>query len=252
MKLSITVLALSLSCLTLMACSSLPYLSETEKSYQSVGVSTPLTDAVELMSQQLFVTRQYVTEQTPIAVTSFVDLADFSDVGPVGNQLAESFVHHLQANGMRVVEYKAPDHIKVTPTGDFALSRDYTELSAQVPIDYILTGTYSRQNEGLLVNVKLFASRSKIVVATAQGLVPKSVYEQKKAPVRLRDTTGDAVRMVNGQLVRAEQETNFAGFSTMTTQSVESTQKNSEKEEQEESDKPAPILNRWFDQLTED
>ena len=184
----------------LTACVSVPP-TEPEPEFQSIAVKTPLVKAVEGMARQLFQTRRYVTSQTPIAVTSFVDLAALEQTSVLGNQMSESFVHQLQANGLRVVEFKAPGYIKVTPKGDFALSRDYKTLKEQVPIDYILTGTYSKQSQGLLVNVKLFAAQSRIVVATAQGLVPKSVYEEEKEPPRL--TGHHHVKLEHGMLVRS-------------------------------------------------
>ncbi len=214
-------IAVSVGCLSVVACSSMSDLSPMSVFESEPTSLTPLTESVDKMAVQLFASQRFVTEKTPIAVTSFVDLANFDEVGPVGNQLAESFVYQLQSNGLRVVEYKAPGYIKVTPKGDFALSRDYTELQAKIPIDYILTGTYSKQKEGLLVNVKLFAAESRIVVATAQGLVPKSVYEQEKRAIPTRDSSGDSVRMINGQIVRVERNQSVMTHGTTKSQPQE-------------------------------
>lgn len=189
-----------LGLLGLTACVAMPP-EEPQPEFKPVAVHTPFTQAVDHMARQLLQTKRYVTSQTPIAVTSFVNLAEVEQTTVLGNQMSESFAHQLQANGLRVVEYKAPGYIKVTPRGDFALSRDYRDLKEQVPIDYILTGTYSEQSEGLLVNVKLFAAKSRIVVATAQGLIPKSVYEEESEPPRV--TTHHSVRVEHGALVRS-------------------------------------------------
>ncbi|MCM2680079.1 FlgO family outer membrane protein [Echinimonas agarilytica] len=170
-----------------------------EPAFNAVAQTTPMTSVVEDMARQLFITKHYVTNETPIAVTSFVDLTTLQTTNLLGNQMAESFVHHLQANGLRVIEYKSPGYIKVTPEGDFALSRDYRDLTDKLEIDYILTGTYSQQPEGLLVNAKLFAAKSRIVVATAQGVVPSVAYAQEPP----RKTSHQKLKLQHGQLVRS-------------------------------------------------
>nr|WP_224746015.1 FlgO family outer membrane protein [Neiella litorisoli] len=152
------------------------------------------------MARQLLATRKFVTLETPIAVTSFVELKSLQKTSELGNQMAESFIHHLQANGYRVIEYKAPGYIKVTDEGDFALSRDYEELTGSFEIDYILTGTYSAVPQGMMVNVRMFAAETKIVVATAQGFVPNQALS--KEPIKKTDH--QALRMEHGSLVRSE------------------------------------------------
>ncbi|GGA79422.1 hypothetical protein GCM10011369_21710 [Neiella marina] len=161
---------------------------------------TQLVGAIDDMARQLFATRKFVTLETPIAVTSFVELKSLQKTSELGNQMAESFVHHLQANGYRVIEYKAPGYIKVTEQGDYALSRDYQDLTGSFEIDYILTGTYSSVPQGMMVNVRMFAAESKIVVATAQGFIPN----QALAKEPIKNTDHQALRMEHGSLVRSE------------------------------------------------
>ncbi|MBW8190516.1 hypothetical protein K0504_05650 [Neiella marina] len=161
-----------------------------------------LTNAIDDMARQLFATKRFVTTETPIAVTSFVELESLQKTSQIGNQMAESFVHHLQSNGLRVIEYKAPGYIKVTETGDYALSRDYKDLTGGYAIDYILTGTYSSVPQGMLVNVRMFAAESKIVVATAQGFVPN----QALAKEPIKQTDHQALRIEHGSLVRSDQQ----------------------------------------------
>ena len=57
------------------------------------------------------------------------------------------------------------------------LSRDYLELSSSLPIEYVLTGTMTKHQGGVLVNARILGVESRAVVATAQMLVPFYVVD---------------------------------------------------------------------------
>lgn len=140
--------------------------------------SKNINDYVRGMMQDLVANLQYVNQSTPMAVTSFVNLqSDFATSNVVGNQLAESFVHEVHKFGIPVVDYKATDFIRVTPQGDFILSRDFSELKANLPIKYVLTGTLVEQQDGMLVNARIVGISSKAVVASAQGFLPAQIVD---------------------------------------------------------------------------
>ena len=116
---------------------------------------------------------KYVNESTPIAVTSFVLLdSDLQTTTLVGNQIAESFVHEIHKFGLPVLDYKTTDFFRISDDGDYIFSRDYMELRADLPIDYVLSGTLTKHQKGYLVNARIIGIKSKAVVASAQGLVP--------------------------------------------------------------------------------
>lgn len=134
------------------------------------------------MMQDMLTNLQYVNSTTPIGVTSFVFLEQLNDATSiVGNQLSESFIHEIHKLGIPVIEYKMTDYIRVTPHGDFALSRDYLELDGDLPIDYILTGTLVEHNDGFLVNTRIIGLLSKAIVGTAQGFIPKSYVKSLRS-----------------------------------------------------------------------
>ena len=138
------------------------------------------------MMQDMITNLQYVNNTTPIGVTSFVFLDQLNDATSiVGNQLSESFVHEIHKLGIPVIEYKMTDYIRVTPNGDFALSRDYLELDGDLPIEYILTGTLVEHNDGFLVNTRIIGLLSKAIVGTAQGFIPKSYVKSLRSRNKL-------------------------------------------------------------------
>ena len=71
------------------------------------------------------------------------------------------------------MDFKTTGNIQVTPQGDFVMSRNYKDLSSRLPISRILTGTFSRNQQGILVNARIIDLRTKMVETTAQSLIPK-------------------------------------------------------------------------------
>ncbi len=119
---------------------------------------------------------QYVNATTPVAVASFVFLDEpYDKTSLLGNQLAESFIHEIRKFNIPVLDYKTMDYILVTPKGDFAQSRNFEELSNVSQINYIITGTLVKHRDGYLVNARMVNMQSKVVVASAQRLIPNNI-----------------------------------------------------------------------------
>jgi TolB-like protein len=140
--------------------------------------SKTINDYARGIMQDLVANLQYVNASTPMAVTSFVFLGgDYASSGLLGKQLAESFVHESHKYGIPIIDFKTTDFVRVTADGDFVLSRDYLELSANLPVEYVLTGTLVRHPGGVLVNARIVGIKSKAVVASAQGFLPARVCD---------------------------------------------------------------------------
>ncbi|MFC3022393.1 FlgO family outer membrane protein [Vibrio zhugei] len=127
---------------------------------------------VESMTEDLLESNTSVTAQTPIAIASFVDLQNLDATNWLGNTVSEGFINQFQQRGFKVIDFKTTGSIQVTGEGDFVLSRDWKELSKEQQIQYIVTGTMVRQDDGVLVNARVIGLQSRIVVATAEGFLP--------------------------------------------------------------------------------
>ena len=111
-----------------------------------------------------------------VGVTDFAYVDTALDQGTVlSNHLSEAIMYDLHKFGVAVLDYKVTDYIRVTPSGDFALSRDFTELSSSQPIRFVVTGTLTAHKQGVLVNARLIRIDSKQVVAAARTFVPHQV-----------------------------------------------------------------------------
>ena len=165
-------------------------------SYRGQMLTKNIGDYVQSMAQDLISNMEYMSDKTPVGVTHFALIdSDLQHTNLLGQQLAESFVHELHKFRIPVIDYKATEYIRVTPQGDFFLSRDFLELKNKLPMDYILTGTLTRHQGGYLVNARILGLKSKAVVATAQSLIPFYVVD---ALIPSEKNMLDGVKLIQG------------------------------------------------------
>jgi TolB-like protein len=136
-----------------------------------------LVDYVSLMATQLINSSHYINTETALGVASFVPLSNYRQTNAFGLQVAESFVFEMQQKGLSVIDYKSTGFIRITPEGDFVYSREVDELSKRLAIEYLLVGTFSEAKNGVVVNVRIVGARSRVVVASAQQLIPYKIYK---------------------------------------------------------------------------
>lgn len=152
---------------------------------------------VESLTEQLMVTNTSISARSPIAVTSFVDLQHMDSTNWLGNTVSEAFIHQLQQRGFKVVDFKTTGSIRVTQQGDFAISRDWSDLMQEQEVQFVLTGTMLRQEGGVIVNARVVGLRSRIVVATAQGFLPAD-------RIGLDMDTMNTIRTQDGLIIRSD------------------------------------------------
>jgi len=155
-----------------------PLYSSVQGAYKGRPLTKHIGDYVKNMTHDLIANMEYVNNKTAIGVTHFALLdTDLQQTDLLGRQMAESFVHELHKFRVPVIDFKATEYIRITEGGDFVLSRDYLELSSSLPIEYVLTGTMTKHQGGVLVNARILGMESRAVVASAQMLVPFYVVD---------------------------------------------------------------------------
>lgn len=174
-----------------------PRYANGKSAYNGRMLTKHVGDYVQNMAQDLVSNMEYMTDKTPIGITTFALIdGDLQQTNLLGYQLAESFVHELHKFRIPVIDFKATDYIRVTDAGDFILTRDFLELSSNAPIDYILTGTMTKHQGGYLVNARVLGLETKAVVATAQMLLPFYVVD---ALLPSDQSTMDGVKLTQGE-----------------------------------------------------
>jgi TolB-like protein len=163
-------------------------------SYRPMYTNKLLSDYTEQLAMKLIENMKYVTDRTPIAVTSFVNLDNnLQTTNIFGNQLAESFISELQEFGLSIVDFKHTGAVRVTSNGDFTFSRKGDELGSYPAIEYVLSGTLTYNDRGVIVNARLIGTESKVVVATAKGFIPHFVVDSLHSKGRRDGITLSAV-----------------------------------------------------------
>ena len=118
--------------------------------------------------------RQYYNET--IALTSMVDLNDLKTTSWLGQTISEQFIHELHIRKLNIIDFKLTGNIQLTKQGEFALTRDWKKLNKNVDVQRILTGTMSRNEEGLIVNVRIVNANSNIVESTSSAFIPHNIF----------------------------------------------------------------------------
>jgi TolB-like protein len=128
-----------------------------------------------------------------IAVAGFVDqisridqLQSGSELKGLGMQLEAGFIYELSKRGYNVLDYKVRDAVQVTHQGDRIWSRDTDHLTDEIDAGFLLSGTLTEHEKGVVVNVRIVRFDNKKVIAAAQGYVPNSVFWSEQE-VTLRD-----------------------------------------------------------------
>ncbi|SEI05682.1 hypothetical protein SAMN05660691_03162 [Rheinheimera pacifica] len=144
----------------------------------------PLTDYAADLALQLMMSMHYTPPQQAVAISSLVWFDhQLTNSNALGNQLAEHLYVHLQRLGVPVADIKVGRQIRVTPQGDFALSRGRYLDPAQ-DVRYVLTGTLLQDAGGTVVNVRVVHVQHKTVIATGQVHIPDAVLSQTGANVQ--------------------------------------------------------------------
>jgi len=146
------------------------------------------------ITQELIGNLQYVNSSTPLAITSFIFLdSNYEDTNLLGNLISESLMHEVHKFGIPVLDFKTTDFIRVTPKGDFILTRDFLELKPGLPIRYVLLGTLVKHKDGYLVNARIVGLKSKAIVASAQSFIPENI-----ASSLMSSKQGSSVTLLKG------------------------------------------------------
>ncbi|QJR82224.1 hypothetical protein CA267_016440 [Alteromonas pelagimontana] len=146
--------------------------------YKGPLLDKDISDYVKNLAQDLIANMEQVSEQTPVAITTFALLdSDLQQTNLLGQQMSESFMHELHKFRIPVVDFKATTYIRVTESGDFLLSRDYLELNNELPVEYVLTGTLAKHQGGVMVNARILGLENRRVMASAQTFIPFYVVD---------------------------------------------------------------------------
>lgn len=109
-----------------------------------------------------------------IAMTSFVELNNFSKTSKFGRLLSESLFHELNYNGVNVLDFRTKRALTVNGKGEFYLSRKVSAIKKSIYSKYVLVGTYTKTiDKNLLINARIVNSQNGDIISTSSVIFHK-------------------------------------------------------------------------------
>ena len=128
----------------------------------------PISEAVAQMADQMVLgLRQNRVKRLPVAVLPFKSLRHSVHDDLFGARLSESFVFPMTQRGYNMVDYRA---VSLVTTDKAQMTKgNLPTLQQQYKIYYILTGTYARHGDGVVINARILDVVTRQVVAAGQS-----------------------------------------------------------------------------------
>lgn len=149
-----------------------------------VGLSPqPLGFYTERLAQQLFtdLAQPLTVQQRQLAVSSFLPVRPLSlhalsaQEIELANQLADSMLTEAVQRGYNAVDIRLRREVLLQGDHEQGFSRQLNELKQQHSARVLLSGTYSVQEDGFIVNARLIDVESQKVLAAATDYIPDNV-----------------------------------------------------------------------------
>ena len=135
-------------------------------------VSLPSADffgfGEEITGQLLTSNDRGLVQGEKLILTTLVDLDNLYSTSAFGRALTESLSTCLFRRGFQVTEIRKTANLYIEPRkGELTLSRDTAMISQEQNATAIITGTYSLTPDTIIINVKMIAAESNIVLSVA-------------------------------------------------------------------------------------
>jgi len=132
----------------------------------------------------------------PTVVSSIADLNNLGETTQLGRLVTEHLIHELQLRNWQVTDFRLTRDFIINEGGEFTLSRNVEKLKKSFSIANVVTGTYSRTPDGVIVNVRVIDVATGLVVSTAQTRFEKDKFigsmVDKPNPLPIMSVVSDA------------------------------------------------------------
>lgn len=132
----------------------------------------------------------------PLLVTTPVMLHDFEQTNELGLQYQQGLITALHAKQFHLVDINVAQTLRITPEGDFMLSRDWQQLPTDLAVRYVVISTMSVSQLGLVLYSRIVDVSSHEVLSVAQRFVSTTAMADLLKP-------SEKVMSKNGLLHRA-------------------------------------------------
>ncbi len=179
--------ALGILSFAVAACSTVP--DEPEPTETMVGLTLEdevysfhthqkVNDYTDRLAHDLFRNMRNTELNQPMVVTSFVHLNDtLKKTSKLGNLVSESLIGNMQVYDIQIMDIHLMGGVELTPTGDFAFSRNIDDILYAGDIAYVLSGVIVESERGYTINARIMEMKSKKILSTASIFIPLFVID---------------------------------------------------------------------------
>lgn len=107
----------------------------------------------------------------PLIITTFADLNNLKETTPFGRLVAENLGHELQVRKWSVIDIRLTKDVLINDNGEFSLSRDVQKIKDSFKGGMVITGTYSRLDNCLVVNARMIDINQAVMVSSGQMML---------------------------------------------------------------------------------
>ncbi|BCV48724.1 FlgO family outer membrane protein [Shewanella algae] len=126
---------------------------------------------VNLLAQQLvdeLVTHNDALKPTqPLLVMTPVMVEDMQSSNALASQLQQGLMTAFHQRGFNLVDLNLADAVRVTPQGDFILTRDWQQLPTDIAVEHVLVTSMSQSKGEMLFNSRIVNVNNNRVLSAA-------------------------------------------------------------------------------------
>lgn len=137
------------------------------------GNHLPSTSAVNHLalqiSNELVKQNDALLPTQPLLVATPVMLESLHGSNELGLQLQQGLIAAMHSHQFNLVDINVAQNIRVTPEGDFLLTRDWQQLPTDLPVEHVLVSTMTKTTQGVIVNSRIVNVTNNRVVSASQA-----------------------------------------------------------------------------------
>jgi TolB-like protein len=147
--------------------------------YQQKPLIKNVNDYAKWLIQDLFSNLDSPDNSYVFAIANFALLdSNLKTTNHFGRQLHESIMHETNRTGFSVIDLKSTGRLQFTDAGDiFWHSEKIDEVSGNLDINFVITGTMTKHQGGYLLNARIIDVDSNALMSSSQILIPANVVD---------------------------------------------------------------------------
>ncbi|WP_144210008.1 FlgO family outer membrane protein [Shewanella donghaensis] len=125
----------------------------------------------EKIVNELVMQNDSLRSDQPLLISTPVKLDNYAETNSLGLQLQQGMIAAFHSHEFNLVDLNVANSLRSTPTGEFILSRDWTQLPSDLPVTHVVVATMDSTSQGVAVNARIVNVANNRVVSAVQTFV---------------------------------------------------------------------------------